>query len=263
VTARIGELRLDPVTDGTGRFPPTASYRGSTDEQWRLHAGLLDADGLLGFSVGGFLLRGNGEVTLVDLGLGHRSLFGMRGGAFLRELAALGVRPADVTNVIFTHLHLDHIGWASEDDGRPVFPRATYRCAWADWEYFVDGQRGEEHRLLAPLRDRWTPWERSGPLLAGVDVLDAPGHTPGSSLVVVSSDRERAVLLGDVVHCPVELLDAEWAGLGDVDPELARRTREAFAREFEDSQVPLAAAHFPGLAFGRLLRGEGGRAWSW
>jgi glyoxylase-like metal-dependent hydrolase (beta-lactamase superfamily II) len=260
---RVGELRLDAVTDGSGRFPPTKSYRNSTGEQWQSHAGLLDRDGLLGFSVGGFLIRGNGHLTLVDLGLGQRSFLGMRGGAFLTELASLGVQPEDVTNVIFTHLHLDHIGWASTTDGRPVFPRATYRCARGDWEYFVDGQGGEERRLLEPLRDHWELWEHSARLLAGVDVIGAPGHTPGSSLVVVSSGGQRAVLLGDVVHCPVELLEPEWEGLGDVDPALARRTREALARELEGGEVPMAAAHFPGLAFGRLLRGVGRRTWSW
>jgi hypothetical protein len=64
-----------------------------------------------------------------------------------------------------------------------------------------------------------------------------------------------------VVHCPVELLEAEWQGMGDVDPELARRTRERVAREIEGTDVPVAAAHFPEMAFGRLLRGEGGRSW--
>ena len=69
------------------------------------------------------------------------------------------------------------------------------------------------------------------------------------------------MLLGDVVHCPVELLDEEWAGMGDVDPALALRTRTALIREIEGADVPVAAAHFPGLRFGRLLRGEGRRRW--
>ena len=69
------------------------------------------------------------------------------------------------------------------------------------------------------------------------------------------------MLLGDVVHCPVELLDDEWEGLGDVDPELAKRTRVALAREIEGKGVPVAAAHFPGLKFGRLLGAQGRRQW--
>jgi beta-glucosidase-like glycosyl hydrolase len=47
----------------------------------------------------------------------------------------------------------------------------------------------------------------------------------------------------------------------DVDPALAARTREALVRELESSGVPAAAAHFPGLRFGRLLTGEGQRSW--
>ena len=69
------------------------------------------------------------------------------------------------------------------------------------------------------------------------------------------------MLLGDVVHCPVELLDDEWAGMGDLDPALAARTREAMAREIEGSRIPVAGAHFPGMQFGRLLRAEGKRSW--
>ena len=59
----------------------------------------------------------------------------------------------------------------------------------------------------------------------------APGHTPGSTIMVISSGTARGLLLGDVVHCPVELEEDEWGGLGDVDPELAQRTKTALIRE--------------------------------
>jgi hypothetical protein len=69
------------------------------------------------------------------------------------------------------------------------------------------------------------------------------------------------MLLGDVVHCPVELVDDEWDSMYDVDPALALRTRTALARELEGTDIPMAASHFPGLRFGRLLTGEGRRRW--
>ena len=53
----------------------------------------------------------------------------------------------------------------------------------------------------------------------------------------------------------------EWSGLGDIDPKLARRTRDAVAREIESSSALLATARFPGLTFGRVLTGEGWRYW--
>ena len=167
------------------------------------------------------------------------------------------MQPADVTDVLFTHLHFDHVGWATQQ-GAVVFPNATYRCDERDWAHFVGPDPGAT-RKLSPLTDRMEFWSASGPLLPGLDVMVAPGHTPGSTIMVVSSGAERAMLLGDVVHCPVELLDDEWAGMSDVDPELAKRTRDALARELEGTDVPVAAAHFPGLQFGRLLVAEGKR----
>jgi glyoxylase-like metal-dependent hydrolase (beta-lactamase superfamily II) len=147
---------------------------------------------------------------------------------------------------------------------RRLFPNARFRCHAADWDHFVgqpgDAVSGFSAKLLA-LRDRLETWDADGTLLPGIDTHHAPGHTPGSTVLVLSSGSARAVLLGGAVHCPVELVDTEWASLGDVDPALALRTREALAREFEGSGVPLAGAHFPGMRFGRLLPGEGRRQW--
>jgi hypothetical protein len=55
--------------------------------------------------------------------------------------------------------------------------------------------------------------------------------------------------------------EPEWSGLGDMDPKLARKSQEMVLRELEGTSDFLAAAHFPGLTFGRVLRGEGKRYW--
>lgn len=257
----VGGMRIDPVIDGAGSFEPTRSFRGTTAEQWAQHRDLLDEDGKLGFSMGGFLVRGHGRTTLVDLGLGPRHFLGIDGGRFLESLAELGVAPEDVTDVVFSHLHFDHIGWAADAEGRPVFPHAVYRCHPSDWEHFLVEHRGAEAEMLEPVADRFETWAGDGPVLPGLDVMGAPGHTPGSTVLVISSGPARAMLLGDVVHCPVELVDDEWDSIADVDPDLARRTRIALNRELEGRDIPVAAAHFPGLRFGRLLAGTGRRRW--
>jgi len=220
---------------------------------------LLTDDGQLELALGGFLVRSADRVVLVDAGVGRVSSGVFQGGLMMDSLARQGVRPEDVTDVVLTHLHFDHVGWATQQ-GSVVFTGAVYRCDVRDWKHFVGPDPGAT-RKLSPLEDRMSFFDRSGPLLPGVDVLSAPGHTPGSTIVVISSGTERAMLLGDVVHCPVELLDDEWAGMSDVDPELAKRTRNALARELEGEDTPVAAAHFPGLRFGRLLTGEGRRRW--
>ena len=264
----IGDIEVAGVIDGIARAVPSEAYlwgigegsgRGVEDADWEPHRGLLADDGMLEMALGGFLLRSGDRLILVDAGIGvfDRGVF--KGGALLDNLAALGVSPADITDVVFTHLHFDHTGWATVD-GKPVFERATYRCDAADWEHFVPSDE-RATRKLAPIGSRLQTWDADGPLLPGLDVRRAPGHTPGSTILIVSSGASRAMLLGDVVHCPVELLDDEWATIGDVDPALAKRTRIALARELEADDVPVAAAHFPGLQFGRLLLGEGRRSW--
>lgn len=256
---KVGELEILPVEDGVARLAATEAFVGTTDEEWAPHRRFLADDGTLELALGGFLVRSGERVVLVDAGLGPIVRGPFSGGRLLESLAASGVAPDDVTDVVFTHLHFDHVGWATQQ-GRVVFPSATYRCDRRDWEHFVGPDPGATKKLT-PLADRLETWEASGPLLPGVDVQAAPGHTPGSTIVVVSSGAERALLLGDVVHCPVELLDDEWAGMSDVDPALALRTRRALTRELEGTDTPVAAAHFPGLVFGRLLAAQGQRRW--
>jgi glyoxylase-like metal-dependent hydrolase (beta-lactamase superfamily II) len=188
-------------------------------------------------------------------------------GQLPASLAALGVTPEEVTDVIFTHLHFDHIGWASAH-GRPFFPHATIRCAEADMAYFRASEHEEDYTAYVysaarvvdrfePVRDRVETWDGDGPILPGVDVRLAPGHTPGSSVVVVSDGDARAMILGDVVHCPLELMDDDFNLFADHDQEMANKVRQAYARELEGSDVLVSASHFPGLQFGRLLPGTG------
>jgi glyoxylase-like metal-dependent hydrolase (beta-lactamase superfamily II) len=259
----IGDLLIEPIFDGVMKAHPS-KFAGTTDEMWSQHRQFLDKDGMVELALGGFLVRApGGRLTLVDAGIGPGSGISaggnqFSGGELLNSLAAKGVRPEEVTDVLFTHLHFDHVGWASQH-GVTIFPNATYRCDDRDWEHFLENERVQS--VMAPVQDRLKTWDASGPIVPGIDAMAAPGHTPGSTIIVISSGDARGLLLGDVVHCPVELLDDEWSGLGDVDPELARRTRNALAREIEGKDVPVAAAHFPGMVFGRLLEAQGKRSW--
>jgi glyoxylase-like metal-dependent hydrolase (beta-lactamase superfamily II) len=242
-------------------LPPSEHYqagegKGAGAADWVGHRQFLDAEGQVEIELGGFLVRTGDRLLLVDVGIGPNHQVG---GQLLDSLRALGVDPAEITDVLFTHLHFDHVGWSAVKDD-VVFPNATHRCHRLDWEYFF-GTEVHITKKLRPVLDRVELFDGDVTIAPGVDVRLAAGHTPGSVLVVLSSGAARGLLLGDVVHCPVELLDDEWAGMGDVDPKLARATRNALARELEGTDIPVAAAHFPDLTFGRLLFGEGRRQW--
>ena len=172
--------------------------------------------------------------------------------------------PQDVTDVLLTHLHYDHTGWLATE-GRPTFANASVRCAAADLAWFGDpSTTGLSSQVLparvGPLGDRLSTFAVDGTILPGVDALLAPGHTPGSTMFVISEGEQRVLLIGDVVHCPVELVEEEWAAFGDVDPVLAARTRERVSRELDGAEV--GGAHFPGLTLGRLITTSVARRWT-
>jgi glyoxylase-like metal-dependent hydrolase (beta-lactamase superfamily II) len=255
---QIGEFRVDHVIDGATRFKPQNVFPQATDEQWAMHEHLLDADGLMPFTMGGFLLRGGDRTVLVDAGLGPGEMMGIKAGALLDNLRALGVQAGDVTDVVFTHLHIDHIGWSSHE-GEITFPNATYRCSPGDWDHFMVHHRGDEASKIGPAADRFEQWAPGATIAPGLSTLSTPGHTPGSTTLVLSSGTERVMFLGDVVHCAIQLEDDEWGALFDVDPELAKRTRSALAAELEGTDTRVSGAHFPELTFGRLVQAEGKR----
>ncbi|HEV7887068.1 MAG TPA: MBL fold metallo-hydrolase [Acidimicrobiales bacterium] len=256
----IGDISLEPVSDGVCRLPP-AFYVGL---DWSTHADLLTPDGFLEIPIGCFLMRSGDRVVLLDAGLGARSDVDWAvGGLLPAALASAGVSAADIDTVVCTHLHLDHVGWLVVD-GQPYFPNADVRFGLADWSVFVDSPRADP-AVAAAMRlldsqGRLSPIEGDDVSLApGLTARHTPGHTPGHYGLVVSSGEERAVLLGDAVECPLQLDEPDFYAISDVDPELGRRTREALWRELEGTNALVGAAHFPGLEFGRVLTGAGTR----
>jgi glyoxylase-like metal-dependent hydrolase (beta-lactamase superfamily II) len=261
----IGQISVTPVVDSVVHFVPTQAYETMSAVDWSRHAALLDDEGYLRLTLGGYVVRTRDRVILIDAGVGPEDRPGkkatMPGGKMLDNLRASGTAPEDITDVVFTHLHVDHVGWGAVGD-QIVFPNATYRCHQADWDYFTSGGAMGAPEKLAVMAPAMEFWSSDTTLAPGLDVIVAPGHTPGSSIVVLSDGDERCVLLGDVVHCPAELVEDEWQTIGDVDPALARRTATQLAREYEGSDVTVGAAHFSDLRFGRLLVGEGRRMWT-
>jgi glyoxylase-like metal-dependent hydrolase (beta-lactamase superfamily II) len=227
-------------------------------------------DGAVRLPIGAFVVRGNGRTLLVDAGLGPdaRQLpdgMSLIGGRLPAGLRRLGVTPDEVTDVVCTHLHADHVGWVFDTQAAPTFPGATVWFGASDWDAFVDGP-GEcaPHvragfgllsgtSLLRPVR---------ASTLVAPDVLarPTPGHTPGSIVVEVSSSRERLLLVGDAITCPIQLEEPAWHSFGDVDADAAARTRELLWDELGDGRTYGVGAHFPGLRPGSVSRGRP-RSW--
>jgi glyoxylase-like metal-dependent hydrolase (beta-lactamase superfamily II) len=270
VGMHIGSLVLHPLSDGT--FVARPEYFGASGSPVP-HPEFFSRDGAAWLPIGCFLLRAGQRLVLIDAGLGpdlQHLPHGMylAGGQLLTGLRALGVSAADITDVICSHLHGDHVGWLFDAEARPVFTGAAIWIGQGDWHHFVAGP-GE---MLPHIREGFRAHALSGRLhlidrdttvAAGITARLAPGHTPGHLCVVVSSGPQRAILLGDAITCPIQLDEPAWHSFGDVDPVLAAQTREGLWQELEDEHTTGAGAHFPEIRFGRVRTGAAGRRFSY
>ena len=115
---QLGAARVTFLADGGGVVNPVATFPASSEDSWQQHPDLLDDKGRFITSIGGFLIELGDRNILVDAGMGPQTVdfpgFGpFKGGDFLTSLEKTGVRPDEITDLIFTHLHLDHTGWIS------------------------------------------------------------------------------------------------------------------------------------------------------
>jgi glyoxylase-like metal-dependent hydrolase (beta-lactamase superfamily II) len=114
----VGGIRTTFLPDDKGRLDKLAMFPGTTLDGWTLHPEWLDENGRVVTSIGGFLIQTGGRNILVDTGYGDQQaevpgLGPVVGGRFLQRLATTGLEPRDIDTVLYTHLHLDRIGWTS------------------------------------------------------------------------------------------------------------------------------------------------------
>ena len=202
---------------------------------------------------------------MVDTGYGPGGA-----GRLFGEMRARGVRPEEVTRVAFTHLHPDHVGWNVVTEGseaRPAFPNARYLVPRADFDFFTSPEGLSNFPYI---KDQVLPLVALGlidflqpdnDITPELRVWSTPGHTPGHVSFLISSAGEKAVVLGDVAHSPVQAQETDWNSGFDVDQERARATRHAVFDRIEQEGLTMAAGHFPKPCFGRLVRLRGRRTW--
>jgi glyoxylase-like metal-dependent hydrolase (beta-lactamase superfamily II) len=212
------------------------------------------------------LVRTPDRIVLVDAGLGPSAGdAGRARGGLLASLANQGVRPEEVDLVVLTHLHLDHVGWLVTADGTPTFRRARHVVSQTEWEFVqrpdiraADGMSLAD--AVAPLAERGVldllPGEAA--LTDELLAIPTPGHTPGHLSLLVDSDGQRGLLLGDVAHHPAQVSEPDWNTVWDTDPVTAAATRARVLEWAERERMIVVSYHFPAPGFGRVVE-QGGR----
>src|SRR6185436_16605635 len=135
---KVGNAEIISLLDLNCAFPLNAVFPAVPAESWAPYAALYPgsvADGMLYTNFQAFAVRSPEGVVLVDMGGGpgpHDFLGGAQ-NQLGNALRTSGIDPTDVTAVIFTHLHFDHVGWAMVD-GKLFCPNARYLAPKADWD---------------------------------------------------------------------------------------------------------------------------------
>jgi glyoxylase-like metal-dependent hydrolase (beta-lactamase superfamily II) len=266
----VGSVELLPLSDGSFSRPPSRFFPDVPADSWvPYREDYLDADGNVVLNLGCFLVRADGVTILVDTGIGPHVNLGGHSGSLLEEMETAGVAREAVDVVLTTHMHLDHIGWNTvERDGAvvPTFPRARYLVQRIEWEWAMS-LTGD---AAAPIDRAGRPLEPAGvvdlvdgehAVTPSVRFLPTPGHTPGHSCILIDSNGQQGVILGDVAHSPVQVPQPEWSVGADVDKDRARASREALWDRIAEHGLTVAAGHFPPPNVGRFVRVEGRRYW--
>lgn len=178
-------------------------------------------------------------------------------------LAANGVWPEDVTDVLLTHLDEDHIRGLIHQ-GRPVYPKAALRLSKPEYErWIVQGADREPEyialarQVMAAYKGRVELFEQGKAVLPGITPIDAGGHTAGHTGYDVTSGDKGLTIVGDLLHvASTQLRHPDCSPVFDADPARAAAARERILARLSSGDRLIAGMHFSQI--GKVRRAPAG-----
>lgn len=270
---RVGDMLVTALNDGFALRPLAGGFirNASLDEMNAALEAARMAPDVLPITFTPVMVRTGDEVILIDAGFADT---GSPTTGFLhRGLAACGVAPEDVTTVLVTHFHGDHINGLVNKAGDPVFPKARVRVPAPEWAFWTD----PDHRTAAPeamqgafdgvervfsaLGDAVDHYQWGDEVAPGIIAIDARGHTPGHTAFEVRSGDQVMIFISDTTNHPALFMaHPECQAAFDMDPDRAVETRMNLLGRIADEGLKYAGYHVPFPAVGHLVReGDGFR----
>jgi glyoxylase-like metal-dependent hydrolase (beta-lactamase superfamily II) len=225
-----------------------------------------------------------GEWVLFDAGAGGFSAPTI--GRLLPVMSAAGIKPEQITGIFISHAHSDHIGGLVDAKTKElIFPQAKHFIHQREFDYWtgpspdVSGLRLDKAFIanalqtassvlttVKPKLEFVAPGDR---LLEGIELIDAPGHTPGHFAFAITSGNEQLLHIVDAAHHEVLMFEhLDWTMAGDSTPALASATRKKLLDRAAVDRSRIFAAHFAYPALGYVRKNETGYEfvhdrWTW
>lgn len=211
------------------------------------------------------LFQQGDRTVLFDVGGGSQFL--PTTGQLPEALDALGVAPEDITDVVFTHAHPDHLWGLLDDFDDLLFADANYYISEPEWAFWTDpdtinkvredqqGLAAGSKRRLDILSDQIKLFKPESEILSGIYAHDTSGHTPGHCSFEIRDGSEQLLVLGDaLVHPFIAFEHPEWPFGQDVNAERSVTTRKRLLDMVATQQLELIGYHLPYPGFGRAER---------
>jgi glyoxylase-like metal-dependent hydrolase (beta-lactamase superfamily II) len=208
------------------------------------------------------LYRDGTNTVLFDVGSGPD--FMPSAGKIIDSLEAIDVAPEDVTQVIFTHAHPDHIWGLLDDFDDLLFSEASYMMGRSEWDYWWNpetvNQIGDARaafavgakRRMEVIEDAITLFDDGQEILPGIAAVASPGHTPGHMSFEVRNANDAAMILGDAIgNHHVAFRKPDWISGSDQDGAQAAATRMMLLDRLTAEQMQVIGFHLPGGGIGR------------
>lgn len=250
---------LDGARPGDGPHPIFGEDQPAEAVAELMESNLLPPDRFVNMFTPTLINTGN-ELVLFDTGLGAGAR--ENGLGQLRErLQTSGYSPEDVTIVVITHMHGDHIGGLMED-GAPAFPNARYVMGQAEYDFWTAPERmsgpteGSAKLVEAnvkPFAEKTTFVGDGDAVVSGITAVAAFGHTPGHMIYRLESNGRGLMLTADTAnHYVASLLRPDWHVRYDADKEMAAATRRTVFDMIATERLPFIGYHMPFPAVGYI-----------
>lgn len=184
----------------------------------------------------------------------------------IEGLASLGVTPEEIDIVIISHFHPDHIGGVLDTTGQVSFPQAQYVVSETEWtNYQVHGGRAGLEELLATrtavMQDKLTLVNDGDEIVSGITAVNLPGHTVGQMGLIVENEDAKLLFLADSIQTLPQTKNMNWAGVYDVERELASQTRRKILTQAAEENLLTITYHFPYPGLGKFTQIDDGFKW--